>query len=82
MAAPHMTSKIRKALKEYIENIPTDNLEQFVNFPDTQPGNLKANYDFGSQDFHLAFLGVSSILQPPEPPLSRRYFRTHTLLPR
>ena len=35
MAAPHMTSKIRKALKEYIENIPTDDLEQFVKIPDT-----------------------------------------------
>ena len=79
MAAPHMTTKIRKALKEYIENIPTDKLEQFVQVPDTQPGDLDTNYEFGSRDFYLAFLGVSSSLQSPR---TRRYSRTHTLLPR
>ena len=45
-----MTTKIRKALKEYIENIPTDKLEQFVQVPDTQPGPLNTDYEFGSSE--------------------------------
>ena len=56
-----MTTKIRKALNEYIETIPADDLELFVKIPDTQPGHLDTNYNFDSEDFHLAFLGVSQV---------------------
>ena len=79
MAAHHMTAKIRKALEEYIEDIPTDQLEEFVQVPDTQPGRIVTKYKFASQDFQLAFLGVSPSLQSPR---NRRYPHTHTLLPR
>ena len=55
----HMTNAVRKMLDEYINGISDKDLERFVRFPFTSTGYVGKEYDFGSDDFRLVFIGVS-----------------------